>query len=103
MQYEDLENDKLPIEVWSNMFRLLELEDVPLVQEVLTWDSFYLHWSVLCRKYSQSDRLEHVKSGKFISIAKNYKKNEDAKAGTLMTTLWCMPDEFLDIIIKIKS
>jgi len=45
----------------------------------------------------------YITNGTFIELAKQYKDTVDEDGGTLLTSLWCMPDDFLDYVIRIDA
>ena len=101
MEYEDIEDGKLPQAVQDKMMALIQMEPDALINEVLGWGAFYGRWAILCRRRAQDERLKYINEGTFNELAAEYTKAGDEVGGTLLTTLWCMPDVFLDDVIKI--
>lgn len=101
MEYEDIEDDKLPQAVQDKMLALIQMESDALIEEVRDWGGFYRRWATLSRRRTQSERLSHINDGTFVALAAEYESTADDTAGTLMTAIWCMPDEFLDSVITI--
>lgn len=100
MDYQDIKEDKLPQAVRDELFKFIQLEPPALIEKVLSWKPFYGRWAILCRTRSQSNRISYINNGTFLKLAEQYTADDEV-AGTLMATLWCMPDTFLDDVIKI--
>ena len=89
MQYEEIEDGKLPQAVEETMMALIQMDPNSLINEVLTWNPFYGEWATICRKRNQSSRLSYINESIFLELESEYSGSLDESVGTLMTVLWC--------------
>jgi hypothetical protein len=101
--WETVDHEKIPDAVGDQMMRFIQMEPDGLIAEMRTWGSFYGRWAILCRRRSEAERLEHISKGTFERIAAEMSGSSEEAGSTLITSLWCMPDFFLDRVITIHN